>query len=803
VNPGDTSAAPDFAPGLFELHPTLDALSTFIYVKDRDLRIVSANKAFCQALGFTREKLLGKTTAQYLGEADTDAERIDREVIESGVPKLGVVESFRAVDGIHLVATDKAPILGPDGTVVGLVGTSIDITAQLTADQRLRQNEAQLSFLTVNMADILWTMDLEFRTTYVSPSIERMLGFTPDERKHQRLDEMATPESAGRILVEFRRELEIEATGTADPNRSLTIEVEYFHKDGSTVWTENVTRPIRDEQGALVGILGVSRDITGRRKAEEALRLSEAQLRFLTDSTADVLWTADLNLRTTYVSPSIERVLGFTPEEWIQLPFDRMATPESVGREHEALRQQLELEASGAADPNRTHTIDVEMNHKNGSTVWMEMVMGGIRDDQGRLIGIVGVSRDISERRAAAQALAASEAQKRLILDATGELIAFEDRDLRILWANRAAAESVGLSQQDLVGRHCYQAWSGRDTPCEDCPVRESMRTGTRQVCDRETPDGRHWRLSGSPVTDADGAVIGAVEVGLDITTQKLSERALQQSEEKFRQLFEQSADAVSLVTVDGKTLETNPAWHALFGYTREDLATLNTREIYADPTERDRFLEAIARGQRFEGETKFRRKDGTVFDCHRIVTVRRAADGGVIGFQAVNRDITAQKASERALKESEERFRNLFEQSIAPMSLIAVDGRALEVNQAWLDLFGYEQEDLPSLNVRTQYLNPTERDRFVREIEDKGSVVDQEVRLRRKDGTPIDVLRSTTIRRGPDGKAYAYQNVFRDISAQKAAEHALRESERLLRETELLSRLGGWSYDVRTKHMT
>ena len=132
--PGGSSKPPGFGSGLFELHPTLDALSTFIYVKDRDLRVVSANLAFCQALGVTRDDLIGKSTAPLLGDGGPESDRIDRQVLSTGIPCLGFVESFPGTQGRRWVITDKAPVSNSDGTIVGLIGTSIDITVQREAD---------------------------------------------------------------------------------------------------------------------------------------------------------------------------------------------------------------------------------------------------------------------------------------------------------------------------------------------------------------------------------------------------------------------------------------------------------------------------------------------------------------------------------------------------------------------------------------------------------------------------------------------------------------------------------------------
>ncbi|MBI5589281.1 MAG: response regulator [Deltaproteobacteria bacterium] len=149
--------------------------------------------------------------------------------------------------------------------------------SDMSAEDAMRIREENIRFRSEKMTDIVWTVDRDFRVTYVSPSIVNVLGFTPEERKKQSIEEMVTPQSLHTVYETFLKEILREEEGPVDLNRSVTLELEYYHKDGSTVWLENSVKAMRNSEGAIVGMFGVSRDITELKRAEEDRLLLEQQ----------------------------------------------------------------------------------------------------------------------------------------------------------------------------------------------------------------------------------------------------------------------------------------------------------------------------------------------------------------------------------------------------------------------------------------------------------------------------------------------------------------------------------------------
>lgn len=153
----------------------------------------------------------------------------------------------------------------------------------------------------------------------------------------------------------------------------------------------------------------------------------------------------------------------------------------------------------------------------------------------GAVIGAILVTRDVTDSRKAEEALAASEREKQLILDSSPTLIAYQNLDHEVIWANRLAAESVGKTAEELVGKKCYRIWAGREDPCPGCPVEKSWNTGRSTTGEIETPDGRTWLVSGSPIMD-DGRITGAVETTINITDRVQAEHARSLLESELRQ---------------------------------------------------------------------------------------------------------------------------------------------------------------------------------------------------------------------------------------------------------------------------
>lgn len=191
-------------------------------------------------------------------------------------------------------------------------------------EEALRASEAKFRFLSENMADVAFMVDMNLRTTYVSPSIEKILGFTPEERKAQQFDEQISPQCLKRVFEALAEELEREKANDVDPDRSRIMTLDFYHKDGSIKSLETNIRAIRDSKGALTGFYGLSRDITEHKKVEEERKETLESLRKAFGAIVQVMvsvvetrdpYTAGHQLRVADLARSIATEMGLPKEK--------------------------------------------------------------------------------------------------------------------------------------------------------------------------------------------------------------------------------------------------------------------------------------------------------------------------------------------------------------------------------------------------------------------------------------------------------------------------------------------------------
>lgn len=281
-------------------------------------------------------------------------------------------------------------------------------------------------------------------------------------------------------------------------------------------------------------VMAVYDDVTLSKRSELAARMSEQCFRAIANYTYDwEVWIGP-TARVLWTNPAVTRVTGYSIKELTIMP-DYPAPLVYVDD-----RDRISRAFQSAVKGSTGNDVHFRIERKDGRVIWAEMSWQPIYDEEGHPLGHRESIRDVTARKTAEQALRQAEREKETILDSLTEHVVHEDRDMKVLWANRAACESLGLSREQVIGAYCYTLWAEREDPCKDCPVLQAIETGCRAEVEKTTPDGRVWFIQAAPVRDEDDAVVGGVEITLDITKHKRVEEELRRVRQECRSLREE-----------------------------------------------------------------------------------------------------------------------------------------------------------------------------------------------------------------------------------------------------------------------
>ncbi|NLD81249.1 MAG: PAS domain S-box protein, partial [Smithella sp.] len=280
-------------------------------------------------------------------------------------------------------------------------------TERKRAEKLLRQSEEKYRLLADNISEHVWIMDLKLNLTYISPSVEKLYGYTPDEIKKLSMKTFFTAESYQKIIEAYSRELSLAIGNRPMPPSEgrHVIELEVNHKDGHKLWTENRVSFIRDENGNPTSILGETRDITERKRVQELLKKSEERYRTILEDIQEGYFEVDLAGNFTFFNETLCRVSGYSREELMGMNNRQYTDQEEQKRVYEAYHK---VYITGT--PLRELVWRIKT--KGGVIKYIQGSISLLKDSSGQPTGFRGIARDITERKETEKLL--QENEKRL-----------------------------------------------------------------------------------------------------------------------------------------------------------------------------------------------------------------------------------------------------------------------------------------------------------------------------------------------------------------------------------------------------
>jgi PAS domain S-box-containing protein len=294
---------------------------------------------------------------------------------------------------------------------IELVETIINQTAiaiqRRIGQEELGKSEEKYRMLAENATDIVWVLDISTgKFTYISQAVEKIRGYTVEEAMEIPFSKSLTPENYQLAMKDLSETLKQDSLNLVEHGRIRTYQFEEFHKNGSIVSTESNLRLLRDEKGKPYSIIGVTRDITDRKKALEALAESEKKYRVIAEKTTDVIWLMDLEGKSIFVTPSIEKFTGFTVDEYLRQKIEERFTPSSAKYGLGIFAGELQAYRSSKEYlKDYFFTMELEYICKDQSAKWGELLITPFYSEEKELLGIHGVTRDITDRKMSEKAL--------------------------------------------------------------------------------------------------------------------------------------------------------------------------------------------------------------------------------------------------------------------------------------------------------------------------------------------------------------------------------------------------------------
>ncbi|NMB79260.1 MAG: PAS domain S-box protein [Methanomicrobiales archaeon] len=485
--------------------------------------------------GYETHEAVGRTAADFVHPDDLPAVRQAFYQVVRKEQKTAPVEyRIRYRDGSwHWYIQNISPVLDDDGQVIAIQGIAHDITKRKQAEEALLESEEKFRSLVETSPDMIWEIDPAGNFRYISPRIRDIMGYTPDEVIGKSITSLLPREihavALGEMARHFQSDLPIN-----------TLEIPARHKNGQDIIVEIRSARLQDATGTVAGFRGVTSDVTARRKAENALRESEEKYRSIVETSPDIIWEIGLDGTFTYISPTIERVLGYSPDEIIGkkttdlMPEEARPAVDKVARDHQQPGWDFK-------------PIIIPARHRDGRGLFLELRPARLTGPDGSLIGFRGVAIDITERQQAEDAIRKSREKLGEAMDIahlvnwecdirTG-LFTFDDRFYELYGTTREQEGGFQMPVETYVREFVHS---------EDIPLVEQVLRGVPEITDpeyRDEVEHRIIRRDGEVrfilvrvrvTMGQDGRVMTAHGASQDITERKRAEEAISAANNKL-----------------------------------------------------------------------------------------------------------------------------------------------------------------------------------------------------------------------------------------------------------------------------
>ncbi|OFX53976.1 MAG: hypothetical protein A2066_00910 [Bacteroidetes bacterium GWB2_41_8] len=777
--------------------------------------ITTDNQGRIKLMNAVAENLTGWSQAEAVGKALEDVFRIIneetrdkddipfRKVLRDGIMVgLGKHSLLISKDGNEIpIADNVAPILNSEGEIVGVVLVFRDQIKERQAEFELRTSEERFRNLFENSSTGISIANID-GSIRINEAFCEMLGYQTDELINKKWKEITHPD-------DIEKSIEAADSLLQGKTKSIRFEKRYLHKNGNIIWTDVSTTLQRDQDSNPIYFITSIYDITKRKKAEESLHKFKLGI----ENSTDAIFITNTNGTIESINTAFEKIYGFTASEAIgQTP--RIIKSGLLSQsDYQHFWNTLQTKKPVAGEiPNKA---------KDGRIVIVDTANNPILDDNGEIIGFISINRDITERKKTENKLKESEERFRNLADSSPLAICIYQDEFWV-YTNRAGEKMSGYSAQELYQKKYWEFVAPEyqelvrnngikrlDGKGEESPY--EFRIITKEG------ESRWVILTGSSINYNERPA-GIITV-VDITEWKKAKVELLDASNKMQAFFEQSLDGFFFMTMDVpiewndkadkelllefifshlKITKVNDAMLSQYGADRQHFLGITPNDFFIHDIEQGKsvfrkILEAgklhtVTDERKLNGESMFIEGDYTcLFD----------SEGRMTGLFGIQRDITASMEMTEILKESERKYKYLFENNPAPMWIYDLETlRFLEVNNTAIIQYGYSREEFLSMTIKN--IRPEDDiDSLLKDVEQTVTPFTNAGIWRhvKKNGDIIFV--EITSHEIEFDERSARMVIINDISERKTIEESLVGSENSLKEAQLIANMGDWEFDL------
>ena len=739
----------------------------------------TANPKLREILGRTDEEIAGHRLSDFAAPG-TQPRDGTTQILAEG-PSEAVTEERHLLrgDGTAIwVAVTASAVRQPGGTLNGVLRMVEDITERREAEEELRASEERFRVLIESAPVGILVSTESGNTSLANPALGRMLGIEPSQILGKRLTDYWYPgyeqeEGGSRATL---------LSGEAD---RLQYQRLLERADGAPLWVNVAASAIGSPNGPRL-VMRVLEDITERKQAEEALRESEERFRVLFDSSSVGMTVSPVEGGTTQANPALARMLGVETSSIIGKILSDYWYP---GYEQRDTSSSLPLIA-GEAEQVRYERL---LQRADGAPVWVNVTATIVDDPNGTRL-ILRAIEDITERRHAEDALRDSEERFRDLFEVAPVGIGLKDAQNRLIAVNEELASIFGRNTEELIGNQ-LKDYLSPTAVLENKTGFAGLVSGELENREFEhqwvRPDGEEFWGSGNerPIRDGDGAFRYSIIAIEGITERKKVEQELRRNEEQLRVLFDLAPIGLAFKDKNNKIITSNPATQQIFGRSEEELAGASFKDYLAPEYERrnaDSTAKVVSGDLDINAfERPYLKADGSTVWAKGVESAVRDSDGNYLfSIQAIE-DITARRLAEQEIRESEERFRVLFELAPIALALKNEENLIIGINPAGLAIFGRSEEEMLGVSLkgfRPPWFVPANLGTHERLVTGEDAALTFERPYLRGDGTTLwarGVERAVHDARGKF--TYSIQAI-EDVTERRVAEQEIRDSEQRFR---------------------